>query len=235
MQVGFQWLDMESIGAIELFDESFLSKNTSCQLIEHIVLNTNGSLYGWAKCLLTVSGTAITLDYEHFPKINLNRNMLLGILRFEYDRNSIPPISNVAWKKKDEPSFYDVNFKFVRKRTSYKTLEDSQADFENEVASALLSSEEELNIRLLNINNHPLKRTVTTSIFIRNPDVVALALIRAEGKCGKCGENAPFLKKKDQEPYLEVHHKKPLAQGGLDIVENTIVLCPNCHRECHYG
>ncbi|MCG0031085.1 HNH endonuclease [Vibrio parahaemolyticus] len=23
--------------------------------------------------------------------------------------------------------------------------------------------------------------------------------------------------------------------GGLDILENTVALCPNCHRELHFG
>ncbi|MFM0350878.1 HNH endonuclease [Paraburkholderia sp. RL17-347-BIC-D] len=27
----------------------------------------------------------------------------------------------------------------------------------------------------------------------------------------------------------------PLAQGGPDTVANAIALCPNCHRERHYG
>jgi 5-methylcytosine-specific restriction protein A len=34
---------------------------------------------------------------------------------------------------------------------------------------------------------------------------------------------------------LEVHHKKQLSEGGEDTVENAIALCPNCHREAHYG
>jgi len=28
---------------------------------------------------------------------------------------------------------------------------------------------------------------------------------------------------------------KTLANGGSDTIENTIALCPNCHREFHYG
>ena len=26
-----------------------------------------------------------------------------------------------------------------------------------------------------------------------------------------------------------------LADGGADTVENAIAVCPNCHRELHYG
>lgn len=37
------------------------------------------------------------------------------------------------------------------------------------------------------------------------------------------------------EPYLEVHHVIPLSQNGEDTLENAEALCPNCHREKHYG
>ncbi|SFB88291.1 HNH endonuclease [Marinospirillum celere] len=50
-----------------------------------------------------------------------------------------------------------------------------------------------------------------------------------------CGTPAPFNRKSDGTPYLEVHHKTPLALGGEDTVENAIALCPNCHRKAHYG
>ncbi|AWV01316.1 hypothetical protein DM992_11800 [Burkholderia sp. JP2-270] len=53
--------------------------------------------------------------------------------------------------------------------------------------------------------------------------------------CGGCGKPAPFQRKSTGRPYLEVHHVLPLAQGGHDTVANAIALCPNCHREQHYG
>jgi predicted HNH restriction endonuclease len=71
--------------------------------------------------------------------------------------------------------------------------------------------------------------------FDRNPDVVAEVLSQASGKCQKCGALAPFFRKSDGSPYLEVHHKIPLAFGGEDTVANAIALCPNCHRKAHYG
>lgn len=71
--------------------------------------------------------------------------------------------------------------------------------------------------------------------FERNPDIIAQTLVNAAGKCQRCGHPAPFVRKSDGTPYLEVHHKHPLAEGGEDSLENTIALCPNCHREMHYG
>lgn len=72
-------------------------------------------------------------------------------------------------------------------------------------------------------------------IFNRNPDVVAEILSRANGVCQDCGQPAPFNRRGDGSPYLEVHHRMPLAEGGQDTIENAIALCPNCHRKAHYG
>ena len=71
--------------------------------------------------------------------------------------------------------------------------------------------------------------------YERNPDVVAEVLIQAKGICQACKQPAPFLKKSNGEPFLEVHHVKRLADGGEDTVENAIAVCPNCHRHAHYG
>lgn len=55
---------------------------------------------------------------------------------------------------------------------------------------------------------------------------------RANGKCDLCEQPTPFIKK-NGEPYLESHHIVPLAQNGDDTIENTVALCPNCHRKMH--
>jgi len=92
--------------------------------------------------------------------------------------------------------------------------------------------------RLARLANAPKKpktiRTVSTA-FMRNPDVVAEVLFRADGACEGCKKPAPFVSKATGDPYLEVHHITPLAQGGDDTVDNAWALCPNCHREKHFG
>ncbi|WP_374725706.1 HNH endonuclease [Tardiphaga robiniae] len=57
----------------------------------------------------------------------------------------------------------------------------------------------------------------------------------ADGVCEECGKEAPFLKESDGKPYLEVHHVTPLSMGGADTIDNTIAVCPNCHRQYHHG
>lgn len=83
-------------------------------------------------------------------------------------------------------------------------------------------------------NMSPKKIVSPSTQFARDPRVVAWVLNEANGKCECCGDNAPFARI-DGSPYLEVHHLKRLTDGGSDRVSNAIALCPNCHRELHYG
>lgn len=80
----------------------------------------------------------------------------------------------------------------------------------------------------------PVITEVTTRVYKRSPYVVAEVLLRANGKCQSCQRDAPFLRG-DGTPFLEVHHIEWLSKGGEDSVENAIALCPNCHRQAHYG
>ena len=68
----------------------------------------------------------------------------------------------------------------------------------------------------------------------RNPEVQRWILQCADGRCELCGKRAPF-DKPNGIPFLEVHHVYRLADGGADVPENAVALCPNCHREAHYG
>lgn len=113
--------------------------------------------------------------------------------------------------------------------------ESYEEDFRNKVSESLAQGSSQRRDRLKTAPKKPEKITVTTVSYIRNPDVVAEVLSRAQGVCERCGGDAPFIRRKDQTPYLEVHHIKQLSKGGDDTVENAIALCPNCHREQHFG
>nr|WP_052232044.1 HNH endonuclease [Methylobacterium sp. ZNC0032] len=81
---------------------------------------------------------------------------------------------------------------------------------------------------------HPQKVPVATTAYLRDPAVVAYVLRRASGRCEACGAEAPF-KRATGDHYLEVHHLRPLADGGSDRVQNAAALCPNCHRAMHFA
>ena len=83
-------------------------------------------------------------------------------------------------------------------------------------------------------NQSPEIRTVEISLVTRDPNVKAWALINAKGVCENCGCKAPFVSTNGI-PYLEVHHVRRLADKGPDTIDNTVALCPNCHKALHYS
>jgi len=106
---------------------------------------------------------------------------------------------------------------------------------EQRVANSLSDSSYNRKARLAARPRKPLKILVTATVFDRDPDVVAEVLLRAAGECENCKRPAPFLRRSDRTPYLEVHHVIRLSNGGDDTVENAIAVCPNCHRAAHYA
>ncbi len=116
-----------------------------------------------------------------------------------------------------------------------ETYDEYQETFDNEVKKSLSDNPEARAERIKNSPKKPVTSTVTTTIYSRNSDVKAEVLIRANGTCENCNNPAPFIRKKDNTPYLEVHHIIQLANGGDDTVKNAQALCPNCHREKHHG
>ena len=84
-------------------------------------------------------------------------------------------------------------------------------------------------------NKRKVQKYLTVSVHERDPDVIAYALRRANGKCEICNQKAPFKRKKDNSDYLEVHHMIPLSEGGDDSIDNVVAACPNCHMQAHYG
>lgn len=81
----------------------------------------------------------------------------------------------------------------------------------------------------------PKRKSRTVSDFIRNPYVVAAAILRANGRCEMPECRRELFNRDDGTPFLEVHHVTPLAEGGDDTLINAAALCPACHRELHYG
>jgi len=80
----------------------------------------------------------------------------------------------------------------------------------------------------------PKKRLIETEIYDRCELVKKWVLEQADGNCECCNKNAPFINDVSS-PFLELHHVKHLADGGSDTVNNAIAICPNCHREFHFG
>ena len=111
-----------------------------------------------------------------------------------------------------------------------EVLERRQNIFKKSI-SAL--SDEQLKLKAKNSSNYePRRRKASTPVFERNIYVSEYAKRRANGFCQLCGAQAPFLDRENK-PYLESHHIIWLSKGGADTIENTVALCPNCHRKMH--
>ncbi|MHC8440807.1 MAG: HNH endonuclease [Candidatus Eutrophobiaceae bacterium] len=164
--------------------------------------------------------------------------------------------SDFAWNnnqlaRDDFPSFLEkcniatATYQFIglkegqkrkqQKATTFISEEKLQNDIAKQVKRSLRDGSEKRRKRLKTANTKPESIQIISKGYKRNPDVIAEVLERAKGFCEQCKSEAPFKRRKDNSPYLEVHHKITLAQGGEDTVQNALALCPNCHREAHFG
>lgn len=210
----------------------------------------------WYRIDLPVPGRATKTRVAHYNRFRLafdNKAPILGVLKdvktkkcsLENLFDCVNPIMQL-----DEQAVWiqllprgaigcdvrDIDIRALTGATvDAPTLQVMEEQFQGQVAAAMRSPDVERDARLAVAVRIPRRIEVTTCAFERNPDVVAKVLLRAAGKCEACLRPAPFMRKKDGTPYLEVHHQKPLADGGEDTVENAIATCPNCHREKHYG
>ena len=147
-----------------------------------------------------------------------------------YDKKQISDIL-----KNDEQDFSNIIELLSISEDNDLKLSDLIINEEDEIKK---SSEDMSKNRLSRINKsntNPERLKVYSFTYRRNPDIVAEALYRSKGICEQCLEPAPFLRASDNSPYLEVHHKISLSNGGKDTLENVIAICPNCHRKFHHG
>ncbi len=93
-------------------------------------------------------------------------------------------------------------------------------------------SDQELSKRAQISSKKAGNRTVASTQYDRNIWVSEYSKRKANGVCQLCKLKAPFRNHAGQ-PYLETHHIKWLSKGGDDSIENTVALCPNCHRKMH--
>lgn len=74
-----------------------------------------------------------------------------------------------------------------------------------------------------------------TRYFERDPIVCAIARKRADNRCEAPGCGFELFVDRRGDRFVEVHHIHRLADGGADVPNNVVCLCPNHHREAHHG
>lgn len=80
----------------------------------------------------------------------------------------------------------------------------------------------------------PLAARVVDVRYSRDKKVSDWVIDHAGGTCELCETAGPF-RDAGNRLFLEAHHIHFLSNGGPDVVENVVALCPNCHRKCHYS
>lgn len=73
-----------------------------------------------------------------------------------------------------------------------------------------------------------------STVYERAEAVRVYVLARSKGECECCRSPAPFTRS-DGTAYLEPHHTRRVSDGGPDHPKWVGAICPNCHREIHFG
>lgn len=173
---------------------------------------------------IKMSGILPILEKANRTFINyaIHRTKLVLRMTQSHSPGLIAYLSKVTGGKVPDPHYYITETSF------YQEIEASEQKIKK-------LSKEELTLKITTKQStKPEKVDLLVSKFKRDPYVVAYTKLRANGICQDCLQPAPFINKFTKEPFLEIHHVVPLAQGGTDTIENTVALCPNCHRKRHY-
>jgi hypothetical protein len=92
-----------------------------------------------------------------------------------------------------------------------RTLIGIERNLAKGIAESLTLSSAERRKRLAEAEKRPKEQWVQMRAFIRNPDVVAEALYRANGVCERCESKAPFLRASDR---TDVHPSGQALPGS---------------------
>jgi 5-methylcytosine-specific restriction protein A len=96
-------------------------------------------------------------------------------------------------------------------------------------------------VRIPNKGKVPKKKKVngsTSSTWWRDPDMAFTAISNADFKCENDPNHETFLSSVTSKQFVEAHHLIPMEfqgefEASIDVPENIISLCPNCHRAFH--
>ncbi len=74
----------------------------------------------------------------------------------------------------------------------------------------------------------------------RDPDIAHIALKKTNYSCERDSLHLTFTSRRTMKPFVEAHHFIPMEfqddyTVSIDVPENIISLCPNCHSAFHYS
>ncbi len=129
------------------------------------------------------------------------------------------------WIEPDEKSEVD-------ERTEREHVEEAAQEFQRKSLEELLDRYARTRS---GSDQKPRPRRARSTVYERDPLVVAIARARSGFRCEVPGCRSELFLTPDGTPYTEVHHIRSLADGGDDTIENVACVCVSHHREVHLG
>ncbi|MGY3314658.1 5-methylcytosine-specific restriction protein A [Peribacillus simplex] len=167
-------------------------------------------------------------------------------------------IASISYKKNQMPS--DEAFKqdlirmmdYVRK---YKKLKEyhvfevfinkvlnNTINLPSDVQDALYQEKVDISVPEDQDDDLPVKKNekmkTKSNRYIGNPKITKRALVNADYLCEYDASHLTFVNDTTGKNYVEGHHLIPLSiqdefNYSLDVPQNIVSLCPNCHRKIH--
>lgn len=214
-----------------------------------LISDPTKSLYEdkWDGSVLHYTGTGQTgnqrLEFQQNRTLNESRNNGVNIYLFEvfiptqyvYIGQFVLDAEPYQTEQIDKNGDFRLVWIFPLKAiTALPIIEEEVIEKKNEIRERSVQrlSTKELRDRVQHSKGNPSKRMASSSVYERDVLVAEYVKRVANGICQLCETPAPFKDKKDN-PYLESHHIVWLSRRGKDSIENSIALCPNCHKKMH--
>ena len=172
--------------------------------------------------------TAFFLDNVEFSEPIKNNNLFEkcdDLLNQKYTNEKVILLDKL---KKNINNLRGTCINVLEKKADFHLKE-----FFREALNCFFNKEQDILELIDKIEKNSEKKEYITEQFSRDSKVREQVIKEANGICQGCKKQS--FEKENGEIYLEVHHKIYLSQNGADTVENCVALCPNCHKNEHFG
>lgn len=147
------------------------------------------------------------------------------------------PEGHFEWKLR--PELADALYSLYPELGREEVNDDLDSALIKEISSKSL---ERAPKEIKDINRDKPEPTIVKGIQVypRNRAYALSALEKAGHKCEVNNNHPTFTRRIDRLPYTEPHHLIPMSMQerfsvSIDVPENIVSLCSNCHNEIHYG
>jgi len=169
-----------------------------------------------------IKNNCLTEDYT-FKNVSEAASVISGSMRN----------GNVVFRTMDGillSEYMQVDFNDEKPKTTLELIEQDDSE-------GIISTNTIVDYKPKELGSYQNEKKV--NIYKRDSKSLELAIIQANFKCEVDKTHTTFLTKSGK-PYVEGHHLIPVSAQGdfkvsIDVPSNIVSLCPNCHRQLHFG